>query len=84
MITLEKSTPWMKMMSLEDAFEEMVFTKIFPVIQGRSWVLYVVFCLLSLLAICSLILFALSFISRRAAKTMSRFQGDFRTEVPGP
>jgi len=57
-----------KMTNLEDAFEEMIFTKIFAVIQNKSWVLYVLFLLFSVAAIYSLILFAASFHPRPTLK----------------
>ncbi len=61
LLTVEMGT-FLKLKDLEDAFSEMIFLKVFPVIQSCTWVLYGFFCLFSLSALCALILFAGSFI----------------------
>ena len=52
LIVLNKETG---LMHLEDNFEALMFTKLFPVIGDRLWVLYSVFCLFSFLGISSFI-----------------------------
>jgi hypothetical protein len=61
LLTVEMG-PLLKLKDLEDAFSEMVFLKVLPLIQSRTWVLYGFFCLFSFSAFCALILFAGSFI----------------------
>jgi hypothetical protein len=53
-----------RIMDAEDEFGQMVFTKIFPVIQSQTWVLYGFFCLFSLSAVCFFVLFAGSLVRR--------------------
>ena len=60
-LTIEMGT-FLKIKDLEDVFSEMIFLNVLPVIQNRSWVLYVLFCFFSLSAIYALVLFAASFI----------------------
>jgi hypothetical protein len=51
--------------SFEDSFEEMVFTKFFPIVQNRGWILYGLFFLFLSLGIYS---FAFFYISLRKKK----------------
>ena len=67
MITVNMST-LLKLKDLENAFSEMVFLKVFPVIQSQTWVLYGFFCLFALSAIYSFVLFAGSFVPRLSTR----------------
>jgi len=63
LLTVEMD-PLLKLMDLEDAFSEMIFLNILPLVQSRTWILYGFFGLFVLSAIYSCILLAGSFIHR--------------------
>ncbi len=62
--------------SFEDIFEERVFTKLFPMVRHRGWILYGLFFLFFLLGICSLALFYISLRRRKGVMIRNPNRGD--------